>query len=122
MVRRGRALRGLPNAQDFSCMRSQEIFSGESRCSQSAFRLDPATTKKGVEYYISPPPTLHHQPQQLFNWSQGAIGDDWAESHSGNWACGGVGPIKDFMNLILHVLYSSLIPHNNPHLSFHQDP
>src|SRR6218665_2746589 len=49
MVRRWRALRGLSNAQDFSCMRSQEIFSGESRCSRSAFRLDPAMTKKGVE-------------------------------------------------------------------------
>src|SRR6218665_681689 len=43
------SLRGLPNAKDFSCMRSQEIFNGESRCSRSAFRLDPATTKKSVE-------------------------------------------------------------------------
>src|SRR6218665_1224258 len=49
MVRRWRALRGLSNAQDFSGMRSQEIFSGESRCSRNAFRLDLATTKKGVE-------------------------------------------------------------------------
>src|SRR6218665_1565668 len=47
MVRRWRALRGLSNVQDFSCMLSQEIFSGES--SRSAFLLDLATTKKGVE-------------------------------------------------------------------------
>src|SRR6218665_4017239 len=30
-------------------MRSQEIFCGESRCSRSAFREGPTTTKKGVE-------------------------------------------------------------------------
>src|SRR6218665_2849450 len=39
----------LVECPSFSCMRSQKIFSGESRCSRSAFRLDLATTKKGVE-------------------------------------------------------------------------